>query len=74
MIIDTSGKLPVLRGRHPECITYKQKLTTHEILDGMIEQMNKATHSAEASIDETLQFVSDSNARIKEIESKHKNK
>jgi hypothetical protein len=38
----------------------------------MIDEMNKATESAEKAIDEALAFVADSNKRIAEMEAKAK--
>lgn len=37
-------------------------------LSAMIDEMNKATESAEKAIDETLAFVSASNKRIRKME------
>lgn len=39
-------------------------------LESMIEQMLKATKSAERAIDSALTFVADSNARIAKMEAK----
>ena len=39
-------------------------------LEAMINQMNKATKNAENSIDDTLEFVRESNKRIEKMESK----
>ncbi len=39
-------------------------------LEAMINQMNKATRNAENSIDDTLEFVRESNKRIEKMESK----
>jgi hypothetical protein len=41
-------------------------------LGAMIDEMNKATESAEKAIDEALAFVADSNKRIAEMEAKAK--
>jgi Mobilization protein NikA len=40
------------------------------LLEGMIDQMNKTTMQASASIDEALAYVDASNKRIAEMESK----
>lgn len=40
-------------------------------LDAMIDQMVKATDSAEAAIDDALAFVAESNARIAQMEATH---
>ena len=39
-------------------------------LEAMINQMNKATKNAANSIDDTLEFVRESNKRIEKMESK----
>ncbi|MEN8260210.1 MAG: hypothetical protein ABFS02_06435 [Pseudomonadota bacterium] len=42
-------------------------------LEAMINEMNKATESAEKAVDEALAFVAESNKRIAEMEAKAKN-
>ena len=43
-------------------------------LEAMIDQMLKATASAEAAIDDAIEFVEDSNQRIAEKEQQHKSR
>ncbi len=43
-------------------------------LEAMIEEMNKATTSAEKAIDDALAFVEESNKRIAEMEAKAKSR
>ena len=43
-------------------------------LESMIDQMLKATASAEAAIDDAIEFVEDSNQRIAEKEQQHKSR
>ena len=43
-------------------------------LEAMIDQMLKATASAEAAIDDAITFVEDSNQRIAEKEQQHKSR
>ena len=42
-----------------------------EILDGMIDQMNRTTQQAGAAIDDAIAFVESSNRRIAAMERKH---
>ena len=43
-----------------------------EALEAMIDEMNKATESAEKAIDDALAYVAESNKRIKRLEAKTK--